>query len=257
MLNAAILIIHTMKTTFLIITFLVSSQLFSQKAISKNVSTVTDNISFFDNSDFTLEYFLVDGEREDLDLTNPLIPHMIFKLNDETNLLDTEIGGYCNATSAKYEVNENHLIVISRSATTLVDCGSDEETDFFDPITGNIYMQQPPEKVYYEITEDNKGLWLWMVENHKLFFTKETLGINENILDKLIQVFPNPANDYLTIKSSTVQIFKVSIFDIQGKEVLIKTTGFDKIDLTNLDQGIYVVKLKTDSSILTKKIILY
>lgn len=232
-----------------------SSGIASKNTSQKNIN----NIPFFDNSIFTLEYFLINNERVELDLTHHNgqgargFPTITFNFN---SVLDAEIYGYCNGTSVKYEVNEDYLKVISRGATTLADCGSDEETDFFEPVTGNIYMQQPPEKVYYEIIEDNKGLWLWMNESHKLFFTKTILGVNEFNLDKLIRVFPNPASDYLTIESAKINILKVSIFTPQGKEILVKTTDFDNINVSNLDSGIYFVKLKTEFSTVTKKILL-
>ncbi len=252
-----------MKKSFLIIVYLAFYQSFAQNIVSsKNDLAKVDNVPFFDGNSFILEYFLINDERVELELTHhsgqgtQSTPYMFFNSSTETNILDTEIGGYCNGTSAKYEVNESYLTVTSRGATTLMDCGSAEETDFFEPVTGNIYMQQPPEKVYYEIIEDNKGLWLWMNESHKLFFTKTILGVNEFNLDKLIRVFPNPASDYLTIESAKINILKVSIFTPQGKEILVKTTDFDNINVSNLDSGIYFVKLKTEFSTVTKKIIL-
>jgi len=247
-----------MKKIVLIIVSLVLYNSFAQNIISnKNDVVKIDNIPFFNNNSFILEYFLINNERIDLDVTNPLIPQLIFNLNEETNLLDANINGYCNGTSATYEVNENYLIVISRGGTTLIDCGSDEETDFFEPITGNIYEQQPPEKVHYEITEDNLGVWLWMVGSHKLFFTKATLGVENINLEKLVKIFPNPTSNYLNIESPTMAITKISIFDPQGKKILIKTNNLDNINVSNLNRGIYFLKLETNQSTFTKKIILH
>lgn len=252
-----------MKKSFLIIVCFVFYQSFAQNIVSnKNDVAEVDNIPFFDGNSFILDHFLINDERVELELTHhngqgsQSTPYMIFNFSTETNILDAEIGGYCNGTSAKYEISENYLTVISRGGTTLMDCGSGEETDFFDPITGNIYMQQPPEKVYYQITEDNLGLWLWMIESHKLYFTKGTLSINEFNLDKQVQVFPNPANKYLTIESVKTNIQKVSIFNTLGKEILTKLVDFDNINVSNLERGIYFVKIKTDLSTLTKKIII-
>jgi len=253
-----------MKAAFQIVMFLISLQLFSQKTISKNVSSITDNISFFDNSDFTLEYFLVNGEREDLVLNHPTgsgffpAPNLNFAPYTVTNQLEADdLGAFCNGGTAFYEYTDTYLTFIHGARTLSDPCSValNQEDRFF-----NIVQAWDPDEaiqIFYEITVDQTGLWLWTDENDKLFFTKVTLGIENIDLDNLVKIFPNPANEYLTIKSSTVPILEVSIYSIQGKEILVKTTNFDNIDVSDLDSGVYVIKLKTDASILTKKIILY
>ena len=130
-----------MKNVFLIVTFLVSSQLFSQKAISKNALTVTDNLSFFDNSDFTLEYFLVNGEREDLILNHPTgtgffpFPNLNFSPYTVTNQLESdELGAFCNGGNALYEYTDTYLKLITGARTLSDPCSTalDQETRFFD-----------------------------------------------------------------------------------------------------------------------------
>lgn len=225
------------------------------------------NASFFVEKTFQLEYFLKDGEREELDLMYTVspgiditreIPDIRFFLDEANALFEASIGGFCNGTSAKYLINDNYFEVLERGGTTLLDCGGDEETDFFIPITGNIYMQQPAKKVYYEITEDEKGLWLWSEENHKLFFSETTLSIKENELEKAITIYPNPSKEFVTIdvNSNTIEISNVSILDFQGRIIIEKRANFNKINISKLAKGIYFLKLKTDNNLsITKKLI--
>ena len=225
------------------------------------------NASFFVEKTFQLEYFLKDGEREELDLMYTVspgiditreIPDIRFFLDEANALLEASIGGFCNGTSAKYLINNNYFEVLERGGTTLSDCGGDEETDFFIPITGNIYMQQPAKKVYYEITEDEKGLWLWSEENHKLFFSEKTLSIKENELEKAIAIYPNPSKEFVTINviSNTIEISNVSILDFQGRIIIEKRANFNKINISKLAKGIYFLKLKTDNNLsITKNLI--
>lgn len=59
-----------------------------------------------------------------------------------------------------------------------------------------------------------------------------------------IQIFPNPVTDKLYINSSE-NIDKVRIYDLQGKLVFEQNTGSTNIqlDLTELDSGIYNIKI--------------
>jgi len=254
-----------MKTVFLIVTLLVSLQLFSQKSVSKNVSTPTDNISFFDNSDFTLEYFLVNGEIENLVLNHPTgtgffpPPNLNFAPYTVTNELEAdELGAFCNGGNAFYEYTDTYLKLISGVRTLSDPCSTalNQETRFFDIVQAWDVDIGVALEIFYEITADQTGFWFWTDENDKLFFTKATLGVENIDLDKVVKVFPNPTSNYLNIESHIVAITKISIFDPQGKKVLIKTNNLDNINVSNLNRGIYFLKLETNQSTLTKKIIL-
>ncbi len=79
--------------------------------------------------------------------------------------------------------------------------------------------------------------------------------INEFSYPFNILVFPNPTKDKITIfipEKSTIEIL-----NINGQ--IIKTIESDNkqttIDLNNLSSGVYIVKVKTDKEIVTKKII--
>jgi len=265
-LNVAILlIIYIMKIAFLIVTFLVSSQLFSQKAISKNASTVTDNISFFDNSDFTLEYFLVNGERENLVLNHPTgtgffpFPNLNFAPYIVTNQLEAdELGAFCNGGNALYEYTDTYLKLITGVRTLTDPCSItlNQETRFFNIVQAWDVEANVAIEIFYDIISDQTGFWLWTDENEKLFFTKTTLGVEDIDLDKLVKIYPNPTSNYLNIKSSIVVITKISVFDLQGKNVLIKINNLDSINVSNLNRGIYFLKLETNQFVLTKKIML-
>jgi len=77
-----------------------------------------------------------------------------------------------------------------------------------------------------------------------------TLSVNENEVDEnSIVIYPNPINDYLTIKSSS--FLSVEVFDVYGKLVL--STNESKIDLSSQPSGIYILKVKSLNSVVTMK----
>lgn len=82
-----------------------------------------------------------------------------------------------------------------------------------------------------------------------------TAGVASNELNK-ISLYPNPTKNTLNIDSKDLTIDTVSIFSIDGKEVLNVNKVQNTIDVSSLTAGIYVVKLTSNESVLTRKIII-
>ena len=85
-------------------------------------------------------------------------------------------------------------------------------------------------------------------------------GINNFIYQtNSVSIFPNPANDDLNIeiKNGALIPEKLSISDIRGRVVfqLYDLKAFNKIDISNLDKGLYFVVLSKYNQQVTYKII--
>ena len=76
-----------------------------------------------------------------------------------------------------------------------------------------------------------------------------SLNIDESIL------YPNPATGRLYIKNNRNTNATIMIFDLQGKQVLTRQIDSESIDISNLRQGIYVVKVMCPENIMITKII--
>ncbi len=74
---------------------------------------------------------------------------------------------------------------------------------------------------------------------------------NENVD---FEIFPNPAQDYIRL-SQNENYSLVQIFDINGKLVKIVDSGFDKIDVSDFEQGLYIVVVNANDSVLTGKFV--
>ncbi len=72
----------------------------------------------------------------------------------------------------------------------------------------------------------------------------QTLSVSEIEKINAVNVYPNPANSYISIASPSMVINKIEIFGNDGK--LVKTTALktnnDKIDVSSLPQGIYYIR---------------
>jgi hypothetical protein len=85
-----------------------------------------------------------------------------------------------------------------------------------------------------------------------------SLGIEDVVLkDDNLLLYPNPTSDYLNIKLEKTIIQSLSIVDINGR-VLKKqdVNEYDsQINVTDLNAGIYLVKVETELGISTQKFI--
>ncbi len=83
---------------------------------------------------------------------------------------------------------------------------------------------------------------------------------NENS-DMGVEVYPNPTNGIvnLSIAGNISNSLEINIFDIAGKVVISKThesgTENVKIDMSELSDGVYFVKIYNGSDIVVKKIV--
>lgn len=90
----------------------------------------------------------------------------------------------------------------------------------------------------------------------------DNLGVQQNnALDKLASVYPNPSNGKFHFLIDNSQIFEnsqVEIYNLQGQTIYqsaITTTKSD-IDLSNQSKGLYFLVFYNRQAILTKKIVI-
>jgi len=80
-----------------------------------------------------------------------------------------------------------------------------------------------------------------------------------NLIDEWI-IFPNPTNSTIVVEGFSDEINKISVIDNLGKIVLKKETtnsGFisQKIDLSNLENGIYFIQITDSKNKVIKKVL--
>jgi len=84
------------------------------------------------------------------------------------------------------------------------------------------------------------------------------LNTENEELDGNLEIFPNPAEDYITIVHSGSQLGEFKIIDAKG-DILIENilvAGESKVDVTRLDKGIYFVQIEVpDLGRSTKKFV--
>ena len=83
-------------------------------------------------------------------------------------------------------------------------------------------------------------------------FTINNLSIHDMELNQFISIYPNPSKEEINIQSS-LDIQAVRILDLQGKE-LIQIKG-NRVTVSSLSNGVYIVEITTPKGIGIKKII--
>ena len=80
--------------------------------------------------------------------------------------------------------------------------------------------------------------------------------IRINVLkENLIVFYPNPTTGELRIESGALKIEKTELFDCFGRKQKFEYREQNVIDISNFENGVYIIKTKTDSGLVVQKII--
>ena len=71
-----------------------------------------------------------------------------------------------------------------------------------------------------------------------------------------VRIFPNPTNtDFIYIKSSTQGVKAIELFDINGRKIIQTEISGDKLNIGNLNRGLYLIKVMIQGQINFAKIV--
>lgn len=102
----------------------------------------------------------------------------------------------------------------------------------------------------------NSVAYNWAIDDFNLSYSNNTvLATKEEVLKvkDSIEIYPNPVTDYLTVKSDS-KVNKVEVYDILGRNMNSNLNG-DKVDVTNLNSGNYIINIETKEGKTSKKFI--
>lgn len=87
-------------------------------------------------------------------------------------------------------------------------------------------------------------------------FKEEILSANK-ALEDVIELYPNPVQDYLLIKSEKIDRIDLTIYTSSGKFIdrFVLNGGQTKIDMTKYSIGTYLIQLETQKGSITKRIV--
>ena len=92
----------------------------------------------------------------------------------------------------------------------------------------------------------------------------ETATATQEIANLPFKVFPNPTNNFLTIKTPqdfSLQNWKLTLVNVVGAKILeqifSENTNSARVDVRHLDSGVYFLEMKNESNFFTQRVIVY
>ncbi len=83
-----------------------------------------------------------------------------------------------------------------------------------------------------------------------------TIGVG-NLVSGQFGVYPNPATKgYININSRIKGVKNISIFDVLGTQVLKTTLNGERLDISDLNSGVYILKIEQGKGSTTKKLVI-
>ena len=138
---------------------------------------------------------------------------------------------------------------LANNEVTATDNCTDNLTILQDPAAGTILGMGSYAITF--ITTDSSG------NENICSFELEVLvlGLTDNELNKGLSIYPNPSSNMVTVNSKSDVLTSISIFDINGKQILdINTINAETktLDISNFSNGIYFMTINNE---VTKKLI--
>jgi WD40 repeat protein len=120
----------------------------------------------------------------------------------------------------------------------------------------------------YAVSDSDKRLGIWALPKVNNSFTtlapsNMKIGIVFDKLEEIkdlgdiVNIYPNPAREFINIESKGISIEMLNLYDLNGQLLLNKQIAESKTQLvlTNLNPGIYILKIKTKSGTAIKRIV--
>jgi hypothetical protein len=97
------------------------------------------------------------------------------------------------------------------------------------------------------------------IDFSQMLYTTDDCGlaVDQEVLERNLVVYPNPANEEVYVQVNGVDIEKITITDMSGKTVkIIDDHGTGKINVSNINSGIYILSVETSHGFMQRKLVL-
>jgi hypothetical protein len=85
---------------------------------------------------------------------------------------------------------------------------------------------------------------------------QNTLSVGDATITNF-SIYPNPTSTgYVNITSTNADAMSVAVFDVLGKQVINETISNNRLDVSSLNTGLYIVKISQNNATVTKKLVI-
>ncbi|MEL6810294.1 MAG: T9SS type A sorting domain-containing protein [Bacteroidota bacterium] len=187
-----------------------------------------------------------------------------FQWNTETNTFESQ---WINE-----EINMNGVLTYSEGSNLVYSSGKEADCNYYmyglDWNTGEIAFKHllGPEGTFFDDPYYDAGNNTIIDENGDLYFPggaslnklekTNTLGVTVNELQKKIILSPNPARNFIKIRSRlNDKIEEYQILDASGKVIRKRKFFSKRIFISNLAEGLYFMKIRSGNDTIVKRFI--
>jgi aminopeptidase N len=112
------------------------------------------------------------------------------------------------------------------------------------------------EELFIEAVDFEVGTIAFDPDSHLISrFSTVVLGTGDHQIDAMLEVYPNPAGDWIHIrKTDVIDIESIRVFDVLGRQVLV-TDEYEELYVGSLNPGIHFITIETNLGTIQKKII--
>ncbi len=179
-----------------------------------------------------------------------ITPYITVDMTVQIVVLEKETtGNVMNNGETSFENVMMKMLPDAEGTLVSFERGTDVEiTESFDMSSTNVEEMDDLMVVVFVQDENTKQVM------QSTFALGQPLGLNDDYLQN-IEIYPNPSNGLLNI--STDRVLQITIYDVLGKKVFSKEgINTEVLDLSHLNNGMYLVNLKDGNNQVTKKLII-
>ena len=229
------------------------------------------DVSFTANADNTDTYFWYKNNTLITSSSNPTYSITNAQLSDEANYKVNIGNSHCSQVSGdNFYLTVNELVSITEQPQD-VNASAGDDVVFNVTADGNNLSYQWKKDgndisgatgaslTISNVSVNDEGVYSVVVtgscgsETSNNAVLSLSSGISENYSD-YISIYPNIVTDFLNV-SAKQNINNIHIFNISGKKVYTKSQNSNniKINLSNLSNGLYIIKINTNNQTIEKK----
>jgi Leucine-rich repeat (LRR) protein len=170
----------------------------------------------------------------------------LFQLMCHSNQI-TSLNVSHNAALVQLWCRENQLTSLDVSKNTALE------------ILDISFMPDLYEVCVWEMPFPPAGRWVDTTGSPNVYFTTDCLtniqgDYKEN---SALNIYPNPSDDIINIEIENINQAIIEIYDVNGTLIFSKTihSESEKIDISSISGGIYLVKVNQDSTVIIEKVV--
>ena len=114
----------------------------------------------------------------------------------------------------------------------------------------------PYDSVSFDLSSSDVGAFGM---NTPAYFCIDNVGnfplSSNNITKEIINIYPNPSSDFIYINRKDSDNYTISLFNILGKIIIDKKINLQQLNLSDLPNGQYFLKIESESGIINEKIL--